>query len=161
MSDEKGFTVQNPLVRFWRDFRATFVLHAVAAHFSNGLLPAALFFLVLAMVSGDPCFERTVLHLVILALSMVPVSFISGVRDWRTKFRGVRAPIFYRKVWLTGLLILLLVSVAGIRLANPGVLFLEGALRWLYLGCLFGILPVVVLLGHYGGKLAFQGKSTR
>lgn len=161
MSDEKGFTVQNPLVRFWRDFRATFVLHAVATHFNNGLLPAAILFMLLAVFTGNPYFEHTVLHLIILALWMVPVSFFSGVRDWRTKFRGGRAPIFYRKIWLTGLLFFLLGSAAGIRLSSPGALTQGGVLQWLYLGCLFGALPVVVFLGHYGGKLAFQGKATR
>lgn len=146
---------------FFRDVCNTFVLHAVAAHFNNGLLPSALLFLLLALASGDPYFEHTVLHLLILALCMVPVSFLSGVRDWRTKFRGGRAPIFYRKIWLTGLLFLLLGSAVGIRLAHPGVLFPGGVFKWLYLGCLIGTLPVVFLLGHYGGKLAFQWKGNR
>ena len=147
--------------RFIKDFCNTFVLHAVAAHFNNGLLPATIFFLLLAMYTGNVHFEHTVLHLVILALCMVPVSFFSGVRDWRTKFHGVRAPIFYRKIRLTGLLFLLGGSAAGIRLIHPGVLFEGGVFKWLYTGCLFSTLPVVVLLGHYGGKLAFQWKGSR
>jgi hypothetical protein len=92
---------------------------------------------------------------------MVPVSFLSGVRDWRTKFHGGHAPIFYRKIRLTGLLFLLGGSAAGIRLIHPGVLFDGGVFNWLYIGCLFSTLPVVVLLGHYGGKLAFQWKGSR
>jgi hypothetical protein len=147
--------------RFCKDFCNTFVLHAVAAHFNNGLLPATIFFLLLALYTGNVHFEHTVLHLVILALCMVPVSFISGVRDWRTKFHGGRAPIFYRKIKLTGLLFLLGGSAAVIRLTHPGVLFEGGVFKWLYVGCLFSTLPVVVMLGHYGGKLAFQWKTNR
>lgn len=161
MSDEKGITGQNPFVRFWREFCATFVLHAVAAHFNNGLLPAAILFVLLAVFTGNSYFEHTVLHLIILALCMVPVSFFSGIRDWRMKFYGGRAPIFYRKMWLTGLLFLLVGSAAAIRLDCPRVLCQGGVFLWLYLVCLFGALPVVVLLGHYGGKLAYQGKTKR
>jgi hypothetical protein len=145
--------------KFIDDFYRTFVLHAVAAHFNNGLLPSALLFLGLAILRNDPFLERTVLHLICLAVSMVPVSFLSGVRDWRTKFHGARAPIFYRKMWLTALLSLLSGSAVLIRLSHPDVLFQGGALSWLYLGCLGGTLPVVVLLGHYGGKLAFRWKQ--
>lgn len=148
-----------PVAHFLKDMCKTFVLHAVAAHFNNGLLPSALLFLFLTLLSGDPYFERTVLHLMIIALCMVPVSFFSGVRDWRAKFHGGRAPIFYRKMWLSGVLFLLVASAAGLRLARPGLLLQGGACKWIYLGCLIGTLPVVVMLGHYGGKLAFQWKE--
>ena len=151
--------VRGRIYRFFRDFCDTFVLHAVAAHFSNGLLPATVLFLLLALISGDPYFERTVLHLIVLALCVTPLSFFSGFRDWRTKFGGGRAPIFYRKMWLSGLLFLLEGSAAGIRLAYPEVLNHGGIFKWLYAGSLLGALPVVVLLGHYGGKLAFQWKK--
>ena len=154
---EKGMTAI--ATKFIDDFLKTFVLHAVAAHFNNGLIPSALLFLVLAIFWSDPFFERTVLHLIVLAISMVPVSFFSGVRDWRTKFHGGRAPIFYRKMWLTVLLFLLLGSALLIRLTHPGVPFLKGVFSWLYLGCLGGTLPVVILLGHYGGKLAYRWKQ--
>lgn len=147
--------------RFCKDFYNTFVLHAAAAHFNNGLLPAAVFFLLLTLFTGNMHFEHTALHMLVLALCIMPVSFFSGIRDWRKNFGGGRAPIFYRKMWLTGFLFLLGAGAAIIRSAWPAVLFLEGIRKWLYLGCLFGTLPVVLMLGHYGGKLAYQGKMKR
>lgn len=148
-----------PIPRLCREICKTFVLHAVAAHFNNGLLPSALLFLILTLVTGDPYFEHTVLHLLIIALCVSPVSFFSGLRDWRTKFHGGRAPIFYRKMWLSGILFLLVGSAAALRLTHPALLLEGGLCKWLYLGCLLGTLPVVVLLGHYGSKLAFRWKS--
>ena len=153
--------VTGDIPRFCKDVYNTFVLHVVAAHFNNGLLPAALLFLSLALFRDDPFYERTVLHLIILALCMVPVSFFSGIRDWRTKFHGGRAPIFYKKMCLTGILFLLLASAASIRLFRSAVLQHGGMFSWLYVGCLLSTLPVVVLLGHYGGKLAYQWKANR
>lgn len=145
----------------FKDICKTLVLHAVAAHFNNGLLPAALLFLLLALNSGDPYFEHTVLHLIIIATCMVPVSFFSGVHDWRTKFNGGRAPVFYRKMWLSAILFLLVGSAACIRLTHPGLFFDGGVFKWIYMGCLFSALPVVVMLGHYGGKLAYQWKNLK
>lgn len=147
--------------RLCRDFYNTFVLHAASAHFNNGLLPAAVLFLFLSQLTGNVHFEHTALHMAILAFFMIPVSFFSGIRDWRKNFGGGRAPIFYRKMWLTGLLFLLTGSATAIRSVRPGVLFQGGILTWLYVGSLFGTLPVVLVLGHYGGKLAYQWKAKR
>ena len=141
---------------FCKEFRKTFVLHAVAAHFNNGLLPSALLFLMLTLLTGDAYFEHTVMHLALIAICMLPVSFISGIRDWRTKYNAARAPIFYRKIWLAGILFLLVAAAVGLRLANPLLLVTGGVCRLLYIGCLSAALPLVVLLGHYGGKLAYQ-----
>ncbi|MBI1919513.1 MAG: hypothetical protein HYS23_00380 [Geobacter sp.] len=146
---------------FCKDLRKNFVLHAVAAHFNNGLLPAALLFLFLSMFNDGPYFEHTVLHLNLLALCMLPVSFFSGIRDWRTKFGGGRAPIFYRKLWLSGLLFLEVGSAAALRLTHPEIISYGGFFKWLYIMLLFGALPVVVLLGHYGAKLAFGLKPMK
>ncbi|MBT1074252.1 hypothetical protein KJB29_03090 [Geobacter grbiciae] len=145
-------------MRFFNDFGETFVLHAVAAHFNNGLIPVALFFLFISILTGNPYFEHTVLHLLIVAIVMVPVSFLSGLRDWRRNFGGGRAPVFYWKIKLSGLLFILQGSAAATRLADPSVMERQGIGLWVYLGTLFLSLPIVVLLGHYGGKLAYRRK---
>lgn len=151
---------KNRFMRFCDDFRDTFILHAVAAHFSNGLVPVTFLFLLLNLLTGNPHFEQTAVHLLIVALAIVPVSFVSGVRDWRRNFGGGRAPVFYKKIRLSGLLFLLMGSAGAIRLLAPSVMARPGMGRWVYLGCLFLSLPIVVMLGHYGGKLAYRWKRT-
>jgi len=49
----------------------------------------------------------------------------------------------------------------GLRLALPDVMAEAGILRWLYIGILLSMLPVVTLLGHYGGKLASQPRPAK
>lgn len=141
---------------FLKDLHKTFILHAVAAHFSNGLIPVVVFFLLLTLMTFNPYLDHTILHLNLVALGMIPVSFLSGIRDWRNKFQAGRAPIFYRKLWLSGLLLLLCAAVVTLRLTWPEILQQSGLRFWLYIGCLFAMLPVVVLLGHYGGRLSAQ-----
>lgn len=151
--------------RFIRDILETFIFHAVTTHFINGLVPVSAFFLLLAMLTTNPFFEHTVIHLICVAFVAIPICFFSGIRDWRIKFKGRRAPVFYRKITLSIILTLLTAAVIAIRLTWPDPLAAGGAIAWLYGGGIILSLPVVFLLGHYGGKLAYtvrqQGRHTR
>jgi len=63
------------------EMKKTFMLHAIAAHFSNGLIPVAVLYLLLAIPSGNMFFEHTVKHIIIITLLAIPVSFASGIYD--------------------------------------------------------------------------------
>ncbi|NTU68633.1 MAG: hypothetical protein HGB02_07120 [Chlorobiaceae bacterium] len=140
--------------KFLDEMRKSILLHAISAHFSNGLVPVAVLYLLLALPSDDPFFERTVLHLLVIVLLVIPVSFVSGILDWRKKYHGAWAPVFVRKIRLAGALCILAVCAVSIRFVEPGVMAGDGLLRWVYILIIIAMLPVVVLLGHYGGKLA-------
>jgi hypothetical protein len=141
---------------FTRKILRTFIFHAVASHFINGLVPVAILFMFLTLLTVDPYYEHTVIHLIFMATLTIPFSVFSGIRDWRKKFHRSRAPIFYRKIKLSILLALLCAAVIAIRLVWPTPLAAGGGIAWLYGGCIFMTLPVAVLLGHLGGKLAYM-----
>lgn len=143
-------TLRGFLIDMWN----VFLLHGIAAHINNGLIPAAVLLLILALVTRDVYLERSVLHLLLIALGMIPVSFFSGIRDWRRKFRRARAPVFYKKIWLTVLLFLLVGCAVIIRLSYERSVFFT----WIYAGCVFASFPAVVMLGHYGARLAAARK---
>jgi len=143
-----------PLGKFLDEMRRTFLLHAVSAHFSNGLIPVAVFYLLLALPAGDPFFEHTVIHLLVFVLVAIPFSFYSGIVDWKKKYNGAKAPVFVKKIRLAIVLCVLSVGAASIRLSDPMVISSPGILHWVYVLMLLAMLPVVVLLGHYGGKLS-------
>ena len=142
--------------RLLKEMKKTFLFHAIAAHFSNGLIPVAVLYLLLTLSTGNVYFEHTVEHLIVIVLMAVPVSFFSGIRDWKKKYRAAKAPIFIKKIRLSCLLFLFCASAVGIRLATPDVVNRQGIEHWLYLALLFSMLVVVTLLGHYGGKLSAQ-----
>ncbi len=141
-----------------KDMQKTFLFHAIAAHFSNGLIPVAVLYLLLTLSTGSTYFEHTVEHLILIVVLAIPVSFLSGINDWKKKYRAARAPIFIKKIRLSCLLFVLCVSAVGIRLSVPDVMNRQGIEHWLYLALLLSMLPVVTLLGHYGGKLSAQPK---
>ena len=138
----------------FKDMKKTFLFHAIAAHFSNGLIPVAVLYLLLTLSTGSTYFEHTVEHIIVIVVLAIPASFFSGVYDWKTKFRGAKAPIFIKKLRLSGLLFVLCISTVAIRLSIPDVMNRQGVEHWLYIVLLFSMLPVVTLLGHYGGKLS-------
>ncbi|WP_233120887.1 hypothetical protein [Chlorobium sp. KB01] len=147
------------LKAFLKEMKKTLFPHAIAAHFSNGLIPVAVLFLLLSLSSGDVYFEHTVIHLLVIVLMAIPVSFFSGIYDWKTKYKAAKAPIFIKKIRLSILLFILCVTTVSFRLGVPGVMHQEGMLHWLYIALLLSMLPVVVLLGHYGGKLSAAQRS--
>ena len=137
----------------------TFIFHAVASHFVNGLIPVSVLFMLLTLTTADPFYEHTVIHLINITAVTIPLSFISGIRDWRLKFHGAQAPVFYRKIALSIVLALLCAVVISIRLVYPSPLATGRGIAWLYGGCIFLTLPVVVILGHYGGRLAYMARQ--
>ena len=141
------------------EMKKTFLFHAIAAHFSNGLIPVAVLYLLLTLTTGSTYFEHTVEHLIVIVLMAIPVSFFSGIHDWKKKYRAAKAPIFIKKIRLSCALFLLCASTVGIRLTTPDVMSRNGIEHWLYLALLFSMLPVVTLLGHYGGKLSAQSRQ--
>ena len=146
--------------RLLKEMKKTFLFHAIAAHFSNGLIPVAVLYLLLTLSTGNVYFEHTIEHLIVIVLLAIPVSFFSGIHDWKKKYRAARAPIFMNKIKLSGLLFFLCATAAGIRLSIPDVMSRDGIEHWIYLALLFSMLPVVTLLGHYGGKLSAQSRQT-
>lgn len=141
------------------DLFATFSLHPVAAHFPCGLVPTAVLFLLLVLLTGDSYAERAVFYLLAVVLAVAPVSIASGIYDWRSRYRGERAKIFFKKIALAFALLLLLAAADFLRAARPGLWEEGGILRWLYVGLVLSLLPLVVLLGHYGAKLAHQWRK--
>ena len=148
-----------PKPSLWKDMKKTFMLHAITAHFSNGLIPVAVLYLLLAIPTGNTFFEHTVQHLLWITFLAIPVSFFSGVHDWKTKYRGAKAPVFMKKIRLSVALFSFCTVAVAVRLAVPDVMARMDLLHWFYVVVLLGMLPVVTLLGHYGGKLSQQTRQ--
>jgi rubredoxin/uncharacterized membrane protein len=155
----KFIPLEQEKVNLLHDMVKTFVLHPVAAHFPNGLIPTAVLFLLLTLLSGNIFTEHVVIYLLGVVLAVIPVSIASGVYDWRTRFHGERAMIFYKKIGLAATLLLLVLSAVRLRYADPGLLAGGGARKWAYVGFVLTMLAVVTLLGHYGTKLAHHWKK--
>jgi rubredoxin/uncharacterized membrane protein len=143
------------------DLWQSLVVHAVAAHFSSGLVPVAVLFFLLGLVSENPHFEPAAYYLLWVVLVAIPVSVVSGIYDWRRKFAGTQALIFYKKIALAIVLFLFGIVAVNLRRIHPDLAAAGASIQILYGALLFGMLGCVTLLGHYGGKLVFKWKDNR
>ena len=73
-----------------RDLYDTFLPHAVAAHFSNALIPTAALFALLAHLLQSGGLERTAFAVLVVAVLSAPVSLLTGVWDWRHRYRHLK-----------------------------------------------------------------------
>jgi len=144
---------------FFQDMAATFILHPVAAHFPNGLIPTAALFLLLALGLDSAHLEHAAFYLLAVVLFIIPVSMASGIHDWQKRFHGERASIFYKKIGLASALFIFVLAAVGIRYQGSSLVTEAGIGKWVYVGLVLGMSPIVALLGHYGAKLAFQWKK--
>lgn len=139
-----------------QDLIANFRLHSVVAHFPCGLLPTCALFLLVSLLIGSPGLEASVFWLLLVVLTVAPVSLASGLYAWQKHFAGRRAGIFMKKIALALVLLLLGLVAALLRFNHPGLMAAGGWQSWLYLACFGGMLGCAVFLGHYGSKLVFQ-----
>lgn len=140
--------------RFLPSLISTFKLHPVAAHFPGGLLPTAVFFLFLHILTGGAGLEAASYWLILVATAVAPVSLASGLYDWRKYFHGRRARIFTVKIVLAVTLFTLGILSTALRSGIFTPWSAHGWQGWLYGASLSGMLACVVLLGHYGAILA-------
>ncbi|MEJ2470516.1 MAG: hypothetical protein P8Y91_00595 [Desulfuromonadales bacterium] len=146
--------------RLLPSMRDHFRLHPIVAHFPNGLIPTALFFVVLALAAQSSRLEETAFWLLMVAGAVIPVSLISGLYEWRKEFAGRRAAIFTKKIVLASLLLVLALLALILRGGQAGLLLRNDLQSWLYGGVLLGMLLCVILLGHYGSILVASLYST-
>jgi rubredoxin/uncharacterized membrane protein len=142
-------------LRLFDEIKASFVPHAVAAHFPNALLPTCFLFLLLTIFTGRESFENTTFYLLLIAFLATPPTFATGMIDWKTKYAGELVPIFRKKIVLGILLFVLGFIATAWRWNNPEVLSAGGFPACAYSLLILAMLGCVTLLGHYGGMLLF------
>ena len=129
--------------------------HSIAVHFTNALYPAAQFFLLLSYFYQKDSSLFAYFHLMILATFSAPISFITGVIEWKQKYKGAKVRIFTRKRRFGLILLGLGIACTLWYGCQPDVLTHIGGLHIMFLLLNLIILPNVIYLGYLGGKLVF------
>lgn len=133
-------------------------VHPIAVHTPNGIVPAAVVFLVLAYVLNVVSFEMAAFYNMIFVLLAMPVVLFSGVVEWQKHYKGARTSVFIIKIACGIVVIFSLFFLIVWRVLNPEVASPTSSTRWIYLLVHLICLGAVGLAGHLGGKLVF-GKS--
>ncbi|MCJ7664192.1 MAG: hypothetical protein MUO24_08100 [Desulfobacterales bacterium] len=132
------------------------LLHPIAVHFTNALFPVSFFFLLLYLLLHQDSFRQTYFYILALATISSPFSYLTGIADWKRRYKGVKTSLFSKKIRFgIGLMVVGALCTAWYWF-YPGVLDGAGVKMVFFLVLNLATLPFAVALGHLGGKLVFM-----
>jgi len=131
--------------------------HSILIHFTNGLYPIAIFFMLLFLVTGRDSFKETYFYIITLATLSVPFSYLTGILQWRKKFQAMMIQIFYSKLRYGMLVFLLGASATVWNFFSPEILAKGSILTVLFVLINLAIIPPLIYLGHLGGIIVYEG----
>lgn len=128
-------------------------LHSIFVHFPNGILPAAVVFLAIAVFLKLSFLEPVAYFNAIFVLIMLPMVLFTGYLEWQKRYRGAKTFVFVTKI-ICALIVLAAVNVLVFwRLLDPQVAAAGSPTQLIYLGVAGGALAAAGIAGHLGGKL--------
>jgi len=133
-------------------------LHPISVHTPNGIVPAAVLFLVLALALNLASFETAAFYNMVFVLLAMPVVLLSGLIEWQFHYRGARTSVFLTKIACGTVVLVSSAILVAWRFLDPGVAGPGSSARWLFLLLHLVALAAVGLAGNLGGKLVFGRK---
>ncbi len=136
-------------------------LHPITVHTPNGIVPAAVLFLLLAYIFQLSSFELAAFYNLVFVLLAMPLVVLSGLIEWHRHYKAAGTTLFFTKIGcgmvvMTSLLILVLWRIADPEVAAPA-----SSTRWIYFLIHVIALAAVGLAGQLGGKLVFGKKREK
>jgi len=130
--------------------------HPIAVHFSNGLIPVSVLFLVLFGFTKSHEMEIVAFYTLVFGTGGAGLALGTGLFDWKRNYRGAWVPVFKKKL-LAGILAVIAGSVACVlRFSFPDLLYSITFLSILYVCLNLFTLACVTVAGYLGGRLVFQ-----
>jgi predicted heme/steroid binding protein/uncharacterized membrane protein len=127
--------------------------HPVSVHFPQALFAFAPIFLILFYLFGNPNFERTGFYLLIAGWITAIPAFKTGIFHWVFKHGKSTKPVYLFK--LCGSILLLAYSAVVIYVHHTKGVLPPESVDIVMLVLYLLLLPVIVSLGHAGGKIVF------
>jgi len=131
-------------------------VHSICIHFTNGLYPVAILFMFLFLLSGKVSFHQTYYYIMLIATFSVPFSYLTGILEWKKRYRGAMIPIFYAKIRY-GMVIFVLGGLCTLwYFIYPGVLENVGIQRLAFILLNVSILVPLMYMGHLGSIIVYE-----
>jgi len=131
-------------------------VHPISVHLPNALFPTASVLVILYLIFGNICLERAVYYSLIFGFIGSPIGMISGLYDWKSKYKGAKVPLFLEKRRLSIILVAISFILVIIRTFVPNIMDSGLIPRWIYIILIFSLSPIAGRLGYLGGKLVFK-----
>ena len=131
-------------------------LHPISVHFPNGVLPAAVVFVGLAIFFNHAGLEDAAWYNLIFVVVTMPVVLFSGYVSWHKRYKAAMTQIFVVKIICAAVSTVAAVVLVVWRYSDPMVMGATSSARWWFLLVSLVMLATAGLAGHLGGKLVFD-----
>jgi predicted heme/steroid binding protein/uncharacterized membrane protein len=130
-------------------------LHPISVHFSIAYSIVIPLLSVLYVLTGEVSFETASYYMLLLGFLSAPVAGLSGFFSWKITYESRMSRIFVRKL-VFAVLLLVVISICFLwRTLNPDILTARTELSYVYLALAVSLVPIVTVLGYYGGKIVY------
>ncbi len=130
--------------------------HPVSVHVPNGMLPASVLFVFLAVIFDFYQLELASYYNTIFVLLVMPVVMFTGYVEWKKHYGGNLTTVFIIKISSAVIVLLSVLIVVIWRTANPEIALVDSPGRMIYLGIWVVMLAAAGVAGYFGGKLVFK-----
>jgi predicted heme/steroid binding protein/uncharacterized membrane protein len=130
-------------------------LHPISVHFSIAYSIAIPLLSVLYVLTGEISFETASYYMLLLGFLSAPVAVLSGFFSWKVTYKGRMTRIFARKLVFAVLLLVVITICFLWRTLNPDILTTGTELSYIYLATVVSLVPIVTILGYYGGEIVY------
>lgn len=130
--------------------------HPKIVHFPMAAAVLSPFFNLAYLISGRKSLEETAFHLSLIGAASVPPVALSGAMSWWVNYRAHWFRNIKVKTALSPLMLALFTVPAVMRWRDPSIMEKAGAGRRVYMGLSLSILPVVGIMGYFGGKIVHR-----
>ena len=131
-------------------------LHPMVVHFSEACpMLAALFVFIYIFVLRTRVIEEASFYMIILGFFSSIGCMVTGFFSWIVGYERTLTTTFSRKILSSIVLTLIILFLYVWRSIEPAALSHLDTLTPIYVGLVFLMVPVVVVLGHYGGRIVY------
>ncbi len=131
--------------------------HPMTVHFPIAFLMATPLFLILYALTRNNSFETTSFYMLCLGVLGSAAAIATGFFAWWVNYGAVLTTYVRYKIALSIVLWVVLSILIIWRFLDPVLIIQSGNLWWVYAILIFSLVPLVSLLGHFGGKMVFPG----
>lgn len=134
-------------------------LHPISVHMPQGVLPAAVIFLAIAMFLGLQVFEVAAFYNMVFVLLTMPAVLVTGYLEWQNRYKGAKTIIFLMKIFASATVTLSLIGLVLWRFLMPDVASPDSPYRLIYFGVAAIMVGATAIAGNLGGKLVFGSRK--
>jgi predicted heme/steroid binding protein/uncharacterized membrane protein len=130
-------------------------LHPISVHFSIAYSFAVPLLSVLYVLTGEISFETAAYYMLLFGFLSAPFAVLSGFFSWKVTYEGRTNKIFTRKLTFATVLWVVITSCFIWRTLNSNMIIARTNLSFIYLSMIVSLIPIVIILGYYGGKIVY------